>query len=98
MHTTEKTSTRGRRPHAATRSDEGTAFLPDPYDRSRSRAHTDDVLAEALAEDFVITVTSAEEAAEDQRDEVSPEEVGGPFVETTTAEEVGPDDDEATAP
>jgi hypothetical protein len=81
--------------HASARSDEGTAFLPDPYDGGDAKAHTDDAFAEALAEDFVSAATSAEEVAEDERDEVSPEELGGPFTETTAAEEVAMDEDES---
>jgi hypothetical protein len=94
MTTTHKIHALKDRRHVTGRSDEGSAFLPDPYDGGRARAHTDDVLAEILAEDFLIAVTSAEEVLETQRDEVGPEELGGPFVETTSADEVGTEDDD----
>jgi hypothetical protein len=60
------------------RPDDGNAFLPDPGD---GPAHTDDDLAEVLAEEFVGAATSAEETAEDVRDAFVPEEIGGPFLE-----------------
>jgi hypothetical protein len=77
------TSTRPR----ARRSDEGSAFLPDPYDGAGAKARVGDELAEVLAEDYVASATTAEEVMEDQRNEVQPEELGGPFTETTAEEE-----------
>jgi hypothetical protein len=52
------------------------AFLPE-------EGYTDDDLAEELGEEFVLTATSGEQAAEDLRNQDVPEEVGGPFVETS---------------
>jgi hypothetical protein len=72
---------------AAQRSDPGEAFLPDPYNLKRPPARAGDDLAESLAEDFLASATSAEEIAETERDEVQPEEMGGPFTETTAREE-----------
>jgi hypothetical protein len=79
---------------AAKRSDPGTAFIPDPYDGARAPARTGDPLAESLAEEYIASATSAEETLADERDEVQPEELGGPFTETTGREEFanGPDE------
>ncbi len=77
------------------RSDPGTAFLPDPYDRTRPPARAGDPLAESLAEEFLASATSAEEIGEDDRDEVQPEELGGPFTETTAREEFATEPDES---
>jgi len=52
------------------------AFLPEPE-------MAQDDLAEELGEEFVLTATSGEQAAEDIRNEDVPEELGGPFVETS---------------
>jgi hypothetical protein len=60
------------------RSDSGAAFLPDP--RARSVRAPDD-LAEALAEEYVWSVTSAEQG-EELHDPTLDEELGGPFVIT----------------
>ncbi len=60
------------------RSDDANAFLPDP---GEGPARVDDDLAENLAEEFIVAATSAEESGEDVRDEVVPEELGGPFLE-----------------
>jgi len=67
------------------RSDDADAFLPDPEEGGPAR--TDDDLAETLAEEFVAAATSAEEASEDVRDEVLPEELGGPFLEVPASDE-----------
>ncbi len=77
---------------AAHRSDDGTAFLPDPYDGAGKPARTDDSFAETLAEEYVSSATTGEETVEDDFNQVQTEEVGGPFTETTAAEEF------ATAP
>jgi hypothetical protein len=72
-------------PRRPSRPDDGEAFLPDPEQGGRAR--TADDLAEELAEEFVRSATSAEEAGADARDEVLPEELGGPFVEVPASEE-----------
>lgn len=74
------------------RSDTADAFLPDPMD---GRAHTNDDLAEGLAEDFVRSATTGEDAEDETAEEVVPEEYGGPFVETTAAEEFAMGEDES---
>jgi hypothetical protein len=71
--------------HKPSRPDDGEAFLPDPEQGGPARA--DDDLAEELAEEFVRSATSAEEAAADARDELLPEELGGPFVEVPASDE-----------
>jgi hypothetical protein len=80
---------------AGRRSDEGKAFLPDPYDGSGAPARAGDPLAESLAEEFVVSATTAEEVTEDDRDQLRTEEVGGPFTETTGAEEFATEPDES---
>ena len=71
-------------PRVHERSDDGNAFIPDP---EGGPAHTSDDLAEILAEDFLQAATSGEDVAEESGDEVVPEELGGPFVETSAGEE-----------
>ena len=73
------------------RSDDGNAFMPDPED---GPARIGDDLAENLAEDYVLAATQGPEVEEDL-DQIVPEEFGGPFVETTAAEEFAHDTDEA---
>jgi hypothetical protein len=74
------------------RSDSGDAFIPDPEEGSP--AHSDDDLAETLAEDFLRSATTGEDSEDDTMDQIVPEEIGGPFVETSAAEEfaLGPDE------
>ena len=66
------------------RRDDANAFIPDPRE---GPARSKDDLAETLAEEFIVAATSAEEPGEDVRDEVVPEELGGPFLEVSAAEE-----------
>jgi hypothetical protein len=66
------------------RSDDAEAFMPDPEE---GPARVDDDLAETLAEDFVRSATTGEDADDEVLEEVVPEELGGPFVETTAGEE-----------
>ena len=73
------------------RSDDANAFMPDPED-GPARIHDD--LAENLAEDYVQAATQGMEVEEDH-DQIVPEEIGGPFVETTAADEFAHDTDEA---
>jgi hypothetical protein len=74
---------------AAHRSDEGTAFLPDPYDGAGAPARTGDAFAETLAEEFVSSATYGEETGGDDFNQVQTEELGGPFTETSAQEEYG---------
>ena len=80
------------------RSDEGRAFLPDPYDGTGAPARAGDELAESLAEEFVSSATNAEEMTEDDRDRLTPEEVGGPFTETSGSEEFASGSDASNPP
>ena len=82
-------------PQRHQRSDDANAFIPDP---EGGRAHTRDDLAESLAEDFLQAATSGEDAAEEAGDEVVPEELGGPFVETSASEEFATGTDESNPP
>jgi hypothetical protein len=87
---------RPRRPHKAelpppppppgrrTRTDDGTAFMPDP---EGGPAIIDDSLAENLAEEFLESATRGDDAVEEAMEEVVPEELGGPFIETSAADE-----------
>ena len=68
------------------RPDSGDAFIRDP---GSGPAHTNDALAESLAEDFLSSATSGEEQGEETADAIVPEEDGGPFVVTTRAQELG---------
>jgi hypothetical protein len=65
--------------------DDGNAFLPDPQS---GPAHTNDDLAEMVAEEFLRSATSGEEVGEDVRNQVVPEELGGPFVPSSSDEEL----------
>ena len=79
-------------PHRARpRSDDGNAFMPDPED---GPARIRDDLAEDLAEDYLQAATQGMEV-EEVHDQIVPEEIGGPFVETTAADEFAHDTDEA---
>jgi len=80
------------------RSDDGRAFLADPYDGAGAHARAADELAETLAEEFVSAATNAEEMTEDVRDRVRTEEVGGPFMQTAAAEEFAVEPDESNPP
>ena len=66
--------------------------MPDPGD---GPAHIKDDLAESLAEEYLQSATRGSEADDDALDGVVPEEIGGPFVETSAAEEFANDIDEA---
>jgi hypothetical protein len=78
-------------PHIHRRSDDGNAFMPDPGD---GPARIRDDLAENLAEDYLQAATQGPEVEEDH-DQIVPEEIGGPFIETTAAEEFAHDTDES---
>jgi hypothetical protein len=73
------------------RKDDGNAFLPDPQQGGRAR--TSDDLAEVLGEEYVSSATAGEDVNEDVRDEVVPEELGGPFVEAPANTELADDVD-----
>ncbi len=58
--------------------DGGDAFIPDV---ARSHERLTDDAAEAFAEEFIASATSAECVGEDARDEMLAEELGGPFAQ-----------------
>jgi hypothetical protein len=66
------------------RPDDGTAFMPDP---GEGPAVINDSLAENLAEEFLESATRGEPVVDDVLEEIVPEELGGPFVETTDGDE-----------
>jgi len=51
-----------------------------------------------VAEEFLTSATSGEEVSEDVRNQVVPEELGGPFVPSTADEELVDDIDETNPP
>ena len=67
------------------RSDDAHAFIPDPSEGGKL---PDDDLSERLGEEFIEAATSGEEPDDERLDAVVPEEIGGPFVETTADEEI----------
>gem|GEM_PF-337340 len=73
--------------------DSGDAFLPDVVregggltvdENGAPRHRVVDEETEAFASEFLTSATSAEDAFEDARDEVVPEESGGPFITDET--------------
>lgn len=75
------------------RTDSAEAFVHDPTE-TRHRAKDQDPLAEMLGEDYVQTATSGESSYADVADAVTTEELGGPFLESTSAEEIAEDEPE----
>ncbi len=71
-------------PEHVARADKANAFLPDPDD---GPMRTSDDLAEMYGENFVLSATTGESMSSDGFDQVVPEEIGGPFVETSASEE-----------
>ena len=69
------------------RTDDANAFMPDP---ESGPARIRDDLAENLAEDYLQAATQGMEVEEDH-DQIVPEEIGGPFVETSAADEFAHD-------
>ena len=57
-----------------------------------------DPLAEELGESFLRTATGGDEVDDEMLEEVSPEEMGGPFIVTTGAVEFAHDTDESNPP
>ncbi len=76
--------------HNHHRTDDANAFMPDPEGGPATIA---DDLAESLAEEYLQGATQGSDAEEDL-DQVVPEEIGGPFIETSAAEEFAHDTDE----
>jgi hypothetical protein len=74
------------------RADDANAFLPE------GAKHANDDLSEMLAEEYLEAATSGEEPDEERMDASVPEEIGGPFVETSAEEELADDVDETNPP
>jgi hypothetical protein len=74
------------------RSDSGDAFFPDP---EGGPARAPDDLAETLAEDFLASATTGNDVDDEVMNQVVPEEIGGPFIETTASEEFADGYDES---
>jgi hypothetical protein len=74
------------------RADSADAFIRHPDD---GPVRVDDDLAETLAEEFVHAATSGGDQDEDAQDQMVPEEIGGPFVETSASEEFADGVDES---
>src|SRR5438874_2268891 len=77
------------------RHDDLEAFIPDPED---GRGRVDDDLPESLAEDFLEAVTSGGTPNDETSEAAVPEEIGGPFVPTSPAEEFADDADASNPP
>lgn len=75
---------------AERRPDDADAFIADP---EGGPARTRDDLADTLAEEYLEAATSGEEAGERVRDEIVPEELGGPFLQADADEEFADDID-----
>lgn len=74
----------------AARPDDAHAFVSDPAEH---RAPVADDLAEELGEDYVASATTGEETGQESRDEVVPEETGGPFLKVAGDREFAPGTD-----
>lgn len=77
------------------RPDGGDAFFPDP---EGGPAQAPDDLAEELAEEFLSSATSGEEASETGHEQIVPEETGGPFIQTSGDTEFAEGTDEMNPP
>jgi hypothetical protein len=69
--------------------DEPTERLLSEADFQLGERKQVDDLGELLGEEYVMAATSGEQVAEDVRDQVFPEEVGGPFIETDASTQTG---------
>jgi hypothetical protein len=86
MSSAQKRSRRKPLDHQATqRSDDANAFIPDP---EGGPAIIDDDLAQSMAEEFVENATTGQGIEKEALDADVSEEIGGPFVETSAAEEL----------
>ena len=74
------------------RTDTADAFFSDPED---GPIRVKDDLAELLAEDFLKSATSGEDADDETIDQIVDEEYGGPFIETSGREEFATGTDES---
>src|SRR4051812_25113131 len=79
-------------PEHLRRTDTADAFIRDPDDGGPIVA--DDDLAEVLGEEFVLSATTAEDMSDEALQQGVPEDIGGPFVESSPEVEFadGPDE------
>ena len=66
------------------RRDAGDAFLPDPASGtfvSMSASTVNDDEPESMAGEFIASITSADCVVEEARNELSMDEIGGPYIE-----------------
>jgi hypothetical protein len=77
------------------RSDDADAFLPDP---EGGPARANDDFAELIAEEFVAGATTGQFAGAESRNQVVPEELGGPFLQAEAEEEFADDIDDMNPP
>jgi hypothetical protein len=73
--------------------DDGNAFLPDP--RNGERPLKRDTLAELVCDSFLSAATTGGETFDDVRNEVTADELGGPFIEVDASEELAIEPDES---
>lgn len=86
----------GAHSRAVRRSDDGTAFIPDPYDVSGRTLDDEDVagdFAEELGQEFVTGATANVDITEQELDRLQESDFGGPFTVTTENEELALDID-----
>jgi len=77
------------------RRDGGDAFFPDP---GEGPAWAPDDLAEELAEDFLVSVTTGQEQGVEAHERFVDEEIGGPFVTTSPRMQFGRSYDDSNRP
>lgn len=79
------------------RTDDGNAFLPDPFATTDPQLELDDdaanAFAEELGEEFVVGATGNVDISEQEQERLSDDEVGGPFVNVAASREMADDID-----
>jgi len=78
----------------AARSDDGNAFLPDPTETGEPLSSND---ATFFATEYVAAALTGESQNEDVRDEVAPDEDGGPFLVLNDEAELPPEVEDPSA-
>jgi len=83
------------------RKDDAHAFIPDPYDMTANETVPDDsaiAFAEELAEEYVTSLTGNVDVSEQQLDQASSGEYGGPYTLSSANEEIAMDDGDLSNP
>lgn len=83
------------KPSSHGRPDSADAFFRDP---GEGPARAPDDLAEELAEEFLASATTGQEQGEEAHEQFVDEEIGGPFVTSTSGKEFGYAYDESNIP